>query len=352
MADQLPSVAVVILCWKGRSLLEQFLPSVIRHTPPTAEIVVADNASGDGTAELLQNSFPQITFIALEKNLGFAGGYNAVINRLHHDIIIMLNQDVEVTASWLEPLVLMLLREADTGAVQPRIRSWRQRQLFEYAGAAGGWIDLFGYTFCRGRLFDVLEADRNQYNLPADIFWASGACMAIRRSVYVQAGGLDPDFFAHMEEIDLCWRLKNRGLRIRYCPDSVVYHQGGSALPQGHPFKTYLNYRNNLLMLVKNLPVREALVIVPARMVLDGISALRSVLRGYPRDVPAIARAHWHFLRKLPHLRRPAPRKSLWRHSGVYRASLVWAFFIRRKRYFAQLFAAAARSSSSSTARA
>lgn len=330
-------MAVVILCWKGRTFLEQFLPSVVQHTPSFADIVVADNASGDGTPEWVRNRFPNLTVVELEKNLGFAGGYQQVIGQLPQEFVVLLNQDVEVTPRWLEPLLRMLQDDPRVGAVQPRIRSWADKERFEYAGAAGGWMDCFGYTFCRGRLFDAIEKDENQYATPEKIFWASGACMALRRDLYHLLGGLDPYFFAHMEEIDLCWRMQNRGYTIWYCPDSVVFHVGGSALPQGHSFKTYLNYRNNLLMLAKNLPLHQSLWIVPARMLLDGISAIRSVVRGYPRDLPAIVKAHWHFLRRLPTLHAPRPRKNLFTLSGVYAGSLVWSFFIRQKKVFSLL---------------
>ncbi|MCS6990985.1 MAG: glycosyltransferase family 2 protein [Chitinophagales bacterium] len=337
MELSVPSVAVVILCWRGKTHLQQFLPSVVQHTPHYAQIIVVDNASDDGTAEFIRKTYPQLTFLQLSHNHGYAGGYNEVIKQLSQDIIVLLNQDVEVTAHWLEPILKIFAEQPKVGAVQPRIRSYTQKEYFEYAGAAGGWIDCFGYTFCRGRLFDVLEKDQNQYAVPTEIFWASGACMAVRRHLYVSLGGLDPYFFAHMEEIDLCWRLKNQGHQVWYCPDSVVYHVGGSALPQGHPLKTYLNYRNNLLMLAKNLPLRQACWIIPARMALDGISAIRSVLRGYPRDVLAIVRAHGHFLYRWPTLKATGPRRNFFSHTAVYAGSLVWSFFILKKKYFSQL---------------
>lgn len=331
--------AVVILCWNGRKLLEQFLPSLVKYQPDDADLVVADNASADDSADWVSKNFPSVKLIRLEKNFGFAAGYNEAIRKIGSDLIVLINQDVEVTENWLPPLVKMMESDERIAAVQPRIRSYQKKSHFEYAGAAGGWMDQYGYTFCRGRIFDAIEEDKNQYNTPAEIFWASGACMVVRKQVYEKLGGLDADFFAHMEEIDLCWRIKNEGYRIMYCPDSVVYHLGGASLPQGHPMKTYLNYRNNLIMLEKNLPDELVRKVVRRRELLDGISAFRSVLRGFPNDVLSIWRAHRDYRKGMDtwRKRRTGHEKNFYSLSGVYRGSIVWDFFIRRKRLFSQL---------------
>ena len=243
--------AVVVLCWNGRKLIEEYLPSLLQFQPADSDIIVADNASTDDSVAYLTTHFPSVKILQLEKNFGFAQGYNEVIKTLTHEFVVLINQDVAVTDNWLQPLLRAIESDEKIAAVQPRIRAHLQNEYFEYAGAAGGWIDRFGYTFCRGRIFDVIEKDVNQYDSEMEIFWASGACMLVRRNIYRDLGGLDADFFAHMEEIDLCWRMKNAGYKIIYCPDSMVYHLGGGSLPQGNPFKTYLNYRNNLIMLVK-----------------------------------------------------------------------------------------------------
>jgi GT2 family glycosyltransferase len=319
--------------------MEEFLPTLLQFQSADSEIIVADNASTDDSAEYIRQHFPSVKIIQLEKNFGFAGGYNQAIKQITSEYIVLINQDVAVTLNWLSPMVEMMEKDEQIAAIQPRIRSHLQRSHFEYAGAAGGWIDRFGYTFCRGRIFDAIEEDTNQYNKPAEIFWASGACMLTRKKIYETLGGLDEDFFAHMEEIDLCWRMKNHGYKIMYCPDSVVYHLGGGSLPQGDPFKTYLNYRNNLIMLTKNLPEDEMRRIVISRLLLDGISAIRSLLRGYPKDVSSIWRAHGEFRNGLSKWKskRTGNEKNFFSLTGVYDGSIVKEFFFRKKRKFTEL---------------
>lgn len=319
--------------------MEEFLPSLLQFQSADSEIIVADNASTDDSVAYVRQHFPSVKIIQLEKNFGFAGGYNQAIKQITSEYIVLINQDVAVTENWLSPMLEMMERDEQIGAIQPRIRSHLQRSHFEYAGAGGGWIDRFGYTFCRGRVFDAIEEDTNQYNTPAEIFWASGACMLTRKKTYETLGGLDEDFFSHMEEIDLCWRMKNRGYKIMYCPDSVVYHLGGGSLPQGNPFKTYLNYRNNLIMLTKNLPEKDVLRIVYSRVLLDGISAIRSLLRGYPKDVSSIWKAHGEFRKGLSKWKskRIGNEKDFFSLTGVYRGSIVREFFFRKKRKFTEI---------------
>jgi len=320
--------------------MEEFLPTLLQFQHEDSEIIVADNASTDDSVGYVRQHFPSVKIIQLEKNFGFAGGYNEAIKQITSEYVVLINQDVAVTENWLPPMLKMMEEDETIGALQPRIRAHLQRTHFEYAGAAGGWIDRFGYTFCRGRIFDAVEEDTNQYNTPAEIFWASGACMLTRKKIYESLGGLDEDFFAHMEEIDLCWRMKNAGYKIMYCPDSVVYHLGGGSLPQGNPFKTYLNYRNNMIMLVKNLPKHQVTKIVFSRALLDGISAIRSLLRGYPQDISSIWKAHGDFRKGLSKWKskRKGNEKDFFSLSGVYNGSIVKEFFLKRGNKFPDLF--------------
>ena len=251
-------VAVIILNWNGEKLLREFLPSVVKYTDPgLGRIVVADNASEDDSVRILEQEFPEVELIRFSQNHGFAGGYNRAVGLVPEEIVVLLNSDVEVAPGWLEPLVALLDEEPGIAAVQPKILAYTNRNHFEYAGACGGFIDSLGFPFCRGRILNVTEEDRGQYDEVREVFWCSGAALCIRRESYLQAGGLDERFFAHMEEIDLCWRIRNRGYALKVQPASVVYHLGGGSLPMNHPRKLFLNYRNNLLMLYKNLSPRE-----------------------------------------------------------------------------------------------
>src|ERR1035437_3818437 len=275
------STAIVILNWNGENYLRQFLPSLIENTTmPGVEIIVADNASTDSSLMLLNEKFPSIRTIVFDKNYGFAGGYNKAFEQIEADYFILLNSDVEVTPHWLEPLLAYMDAHKEVAACQPKILSYDQRTRFEHAGAAGGYIDRFGFPYCRGRIVGYAEKDSNQYDSIADIFWATGACLIIRSDIYRQVGGLDDEFFAHMEEIDLCWRLKSRGYRIVCIPESSVFHVGGGALGYESPHKIYLNFRNNLLMLYKKLPARLLEKILKWRFVFDYAAAIQLFVTG------------------------------------------------------------------------
>ncbi|MCA1759959.1 MAG: glycosyltransferase family 2 protein, partial [Bacteroidales bacterium] len=267
-------IAIVILNWNGEKLFPKFLPSVIRNsTEPGTEIYVADNGSTDNSIPFLKENFPEVKIIELKKNYGFAEGYNQALEQVNADYFVLLNSDVEVTPNWLKPCISMLKTDETLAAVQPKILSYEKPHQFEYAGAAGGFIDLFGYPFCKGRILNRMEPDLGQYNSPTPIFWASGACMFIKSKLFNLAGGFDGDFWAHMEEIDLCWRLKNQGYKVAYQPQSVVFHLGGGTLSYNSHKKVYLNFRNNLFMLFKNLPRTQFTRIFFARMILDGVAA-------------------------------------------------------------------------------
>ncbi len=288
-------VSVIILNWNGveHGFIRRYLPSVIQHTDPTlADIIVADNGSNDSSISVLAAEFPQVKVIPLGKNLGFAEGYNQAIAQVQTPLVLLLNDDVAVTEHWLEPLVEHINLHQHTAAVQPKILSDRDHSLFEYAGACGGFLDKHGYPYCRGRIFDTIEKDSGQYDMKMHIMWASGACMLVRRDVYLKAGGLDKYFFAHMEEIDLCWRIRRMGWQISVIPHSVVYHWGGGSLPQGNPVKTKLNFRNSLLMLYKNLPHKTRSKIMFQRKCLDFLAALNFLAHGQWSQVHAIWQAH------------------------------------------------------------
>ncbi|MBO5787829.1 MAG: glycosyltransferase family 2 protein [Bacteroidaceae bacterium] len=272
-------VAVVILNYNGEEMLGRFLPSVVENSPG-ADIIVADNASTDGSVAFVKDNFPSVKIVLLDRNYGFAGGYNRALEKVAADYVLLLNSDVEVTPGWLEPLVALLDADSSIVACQPKILDFKRKTHFEYAGAAGGFIDRYGYPYCRGRLFDTVEEDKGQYDVPCDIFWATGAALLVRAAAYRAAGGLDECFFAHMEEIDLCWRLRSRGYRIVCEPRSVVYHVGGATLSAGNPKKTYLNFRNNLLMLYKNLPACELGKVMRMRCLLDYVAALKFAVTG------------------------------------------------------------------------
>ena len=288
--------AVVILNWNGKQLMEEFLPSVATLSQG-ADVVVADNGSSDGSVEWLKENYPTIRVLAFEENHGFAGGYNLAIETLQeYKYIVLLNSDVEVTAGWVAPLKKYMQLNPDVAACQPKLKSYTNKEMFEYAGAAGGFIDKYGYPFCRGRVFDTTEKDNGQYDGEAkDIFWATGAALMVERESYLAVGGLDTDFFAHMEEIDLCWRLHLLGKRIAVVPQSTVYHLGGGTLAAGNPHKTYLNFRNNLFMLYKNLPLKEGKKLIFKRKLLDGVAACLFLAKGSFGEVKSVWKAHRDF---------------------------------------------------------
>ena len=332
-------VAVVILNWNGEEFLSRFLPSLLAHTPSYVGIFVADNASTDGSVSLVREQFPQVRLILLDTNYGFAGGYNEALKRIDARYYALLNSDVLVTPQWIEPLIDLLDKDEQVAACQPIIRSYHRRDQFEYAGAAGGWIDRFGYPFCRGRIFDNCETDHGQYNEAEPVFWASGAAMLVRAKAFQEAGGFDAFFFAHQEEIDLCWRLQRAGYLILAQPASVVYHVGGGTLPTGSYRKLYLNFRNNLVMLAKNLPVADALWIISARMALDLVASIRGVFTGDITTTRAIHAAHIHFCKWLFRKKHPAtlPKKERAALAGTYSGSIVWQYFVRSKKTFLEI---------------
>ena len=287
-------IAVVLLNWNGQKLLEQFLPALVQYSPE-ATLYLADNASTDDSMAFVKASFPTIQIIENSSNLGFAGGYNIALKSIDAEILALVNTDVEVTKNWLVPIIETFKSEPKTAIIQPKIRDFKNPEFFEYAGAAGGFIDQLGYPFCRGRIFDSLEKDVAQYEDDSEIFWASGACFFIRNAVYNELGGFDADFFAHQEEIDLCWRAKNRGYAIKYNSKSIVYHIGGATLNQENPRKTFLNFRNSLFALTKNLPQKKLFYVLFIRFVLDGIAGLRFLWQGKWKHVFAILKAHFSF---------------------------------------------------------
>lgn len=328
-------VAVIILNWNGRKLLEEFLPSVVQHTPPAwARVVVADNASQDDSVAWLKHHYPQVSLICLPENYGFAGGYNRAIEQVEEEIVVLLNSDVQVTAGWLSPLVDLLKAQPDVAAVQPKIRAYCQKDCFEYAGACGGYIDRWGFPFCRGRILNTLETDNGQYDDVAEVFWCSGAALCIRREKYRQAGGLDERFFAHMEEIDLCWRLRNRGEKLKVCPASVVYHLGGGSLPMDHPRKLFLNYRNNLLMLYKNLSPGEWKRVACKRKRLDLLAAFLFLLKGERAQAKAVRQAYREF-QGLKDFYTPSARGHA--DNCIFQGSIIFKYYIQHVRKFSQL---------------
>ncbi len=295
--------SVIILNWNGESMLRQFLPSVIKNTTGTdTEIVVADNGSTDNSLAVLKE-FPTVRVLTFDRNYGFAEGYNRALKETEARYVVLLNSDVEVTEGWLESLLAFMEEHEDYAACQPKILSYKQKTHFEHAGAAGGYIDRYGYPYCRGRILNNTEEDKGQYDTVADVFWASGACMLVRRETYESCGGLDAAFFAHMEEIDLCWRMNCRGWRLACVPKSVVYHVGGGALDYSNPRKTYLNFRNNLLMLYKNLPPRRLPWVLLMRFLLDYTAMLQSLLTGKPGNAKAVIRAREYKAKRAENLR-------------------------------------------------
>ena len=328
-------VAIIILNWNGEKLLREFLPSVVKNTnADLGRVVVVDNHSTDGSWRCLEQEFPDVERVLFEENFGFAGGYNRAIEMIEAEYVVLLNSDVEVAPGWLEPLVAVLDRDEKVAAVQPKILAYRDKNKFEYAGAAGGYIDYLGFPFCRGSVMDTTEQDYGQYDDEVDVFWATGASLCIRRDVYRATGGLDEAFFAHMEEIDLCWRLKNGGYTLKVVPSSVVYHLGGGSLPMNHPRKLFLNYRNNLLMLHKNLCTKQCKKIFFARVLLDTMAGGLFLLKGQWSNTRSVIRAYKAFreMRKVY----PVPESSM-SLSGIYPRSIVLDYFLRGKKKFSDL---------------
>ena len=302
METQKIKTAVVILNWNGKHWLEKFLANVIGHSP-NAEVIVADNNSTDGSVSYLQEYYPNIRIIQNDGNYGYAKGYNLSLQQIDAEYFVLLNSDIQVTKDWISPIISLMDSDKTISSCQPKILDYNNKNKFEYAGASGGFIDKFGYPFCRGRIFDDLEEDKEQYNDAKEVFWATGACLFVRASHFWEVGGLDEDFFAHQEEIDLCWRLKNKGYKVFVEPKSEVYHVGGGTLNVGSPFKTHLNFRNNLYMLFKNLPLSSLFIIIPIRLVLDGIASITflSNKKGVSH-LFAVMKSHFAFYFEMPKL--------------------------------------------------
>ena len=336
------STAIVILNWNGANYLQQFLPILIENTSISGvEIIVADNASTDTSLEVLRDKFPAIRTIVLDKNYGFAGGYNKALEQVDSDYYVLLNSDVEVTPNWLEPLVEYMNEHDDVAACQPKIHAYHRRTHFEHAGAAGGFIDRFGFPFCRGRILGNAEEDKGQYDSVIDVFWATGACLMTRSKTYWKVGGLDDEFFAHMEEIDLCWRLKSRGYRIVCVPESTVYHIGGGTLNVESPHKTYLNFRNNLLMLYKNIPAKLLKETMFWRVVFDYLAAFQFFVTGKTANAKSVLKARADFNRMQPDFKEKRRENILYattdNESEIFQGSIVLNYYLKGRKTYSTL---------------
>jgi len=334
-------VAVVILNWNGKKFLEKFLPSVILYSTSNAQIIVADNASTDDSVSFLTTNYPQVKIIKNTVNGGFAKGYNDALKQIKAEYYVLLNSDVEVTRNWIEPIIKLMDDDTSIAACQPKIKNYNKKSYFEYAGAAGGFVDKYGYPFCRGRILENIEEDKGQYNDTREIFWATGACLFIRAANFHQVEGFDEDFFAHMEEIDLCWRLKNLGYKVMYCPDSTVYHVGGGTLNKTSSYKTFLNFRNNLMLLLKNHPPNYLYIKIFIRFLLDGIAGLKFLLSGQFNHFIAVIKAHFSFyasfgktLKKRKQLSQGIKQYTT---KAVYLHSIISDYYVRGKKTFTEI---------------
>lgn len=330
--------AVIILNWNGSTMLRKFLPSVLDGTAD-AEVVVADNGSSDDSLSVLEAEFPSVRTIVLDKNYGFAEGYNKAIEAVDAEYVVLLNSDVETPKGWLWPLVEYMDANPDCAACQPKLLAYHDKKRFEYAGGSGGFIDRFGYPFCRGRVFGTVEEDHGQYDDVCDVHWATGACMMVRRNIYIRCGGLDARFFAHNEEIDLCWRMRLYGHRIVCIPKSCVYHVGGGTLPQGNPRKTYLNFRNNLTMLYKNLPAAELKSVMRWRTLLDYVALTQALLKMNFGDVKAILKARRDFngwKAEYAPVRDAIQKNAKTDASIVAPYSVLWRYYVLGKKTYKQ----------------
>lgn len=333
--------AVVILNWNGVEMLTRFLPQVIDYSRDDAVVYVADNASTDNSLEVLRKHFPEVHLVVLDKNWGFAEGYNRALEQIEAEYYVLLNSDVEVSHHWLTPMIEFMDNHPDVAACQPKLLSEKSRDSFEYAGASGGFIDCYGYPFCRGRMFDTVETDNGQYDYATEILWATGACMVVRASDFKEAGGFDARFFAHSEEIDLCWRMSLMGKKIYCIPDSFVYHIGGATLPKNNPMKTYLNFRNNLTMLYKNLPDSELRHVMRVRAVLDYVAAFQALASGRTGDFKAIINGRKAFKKWLPEYRTVRAEIQSMRKTddikGFYRHSILWQYYAKGHKKYSEL---------------
>lgn len=330
-------IAVVILNYNGRHYLEKFLPSVTQYSKE-AEVVIADNASTDDSVRFLQANYPHLRLILLSKNEGFSRGYNLALAQIEATYYVLLNSDVEVTPQWLTAPTALLEEYPQMGACQPKLKAYHDKSYFEYAGAAGGFLDYWGYPFCRGRLFLSMEKDEAQYEESALIFWATGACMFVRSSLYHQLGGLEEDFFAHMEEIDFCWRLQSAGYDVGYTPESEVFHVGGGTLSASNPRKTFLNFRNNLAMLCKNLPSYHLFRVLTARLFLDTLASLKFLLGGNQKDFLAVWKAYYHFYSHFFSWRKKGRAQRIKRLPlQIWSGSLLYHFYVKKSKKFTAL---------------
>ena len=333
--------AVAILNWNGIDLLKRFLPLVVNHSQDLATVYVVDNASRDDSVLWVEENHPEVNIIRHDGNFGYAGGYNKAMGFIKEEFVVLLNSDIETTPNWLEPLYKLFSKIPELAACQPKIRDLKNKEYFEYAGAAGGFMDWLCYPFCRGRIFYALEKDEGQYNQTSDVFWATGAALVVRKSHYFDAGGLDESLFAHMEEIDLCWRMHRNGKRVMYCAESTVYHLGGATLHESSPRKTYLNFRNNMIIMAKNLPKREFLGKLILRLVLDGVAAIKFLFQGQAAHTWQVARAHFGFYARFPRIPRgrkvspnTPPMKTI---PGAFKGTTIWHYFITKQRKFSEL---------------
>lgn len=327
------NIAVVLLNWNGLELLKQFLP-VVENFSAEAAIYVADNNSTDGSKHFVKTQFPSVKWIQLSENFGYAKGYNEALKQVNEEYICLLNTDIEVTQNWLQPVVNLFEKDDSIGIIQPKILDFKNKEYFEYAGAAGGFIDKYGFPFCRGRIFDTLEKDKNQFQTQ-EIFWASGACFFIRNNVFKQLNGFDDHFFAHQEEIDLCWRAFNQNIKVYYCNESLVYHIGGATLKKSNPQKTFLNYRNSLFMLYKNLPKEKRFGIIFKRLCLDGLAGIKLFLSLQPLHTFAIIKAHFAYYGNLSTLKNKQVQNP--KSNYFYTDNIVFDYFLKEKKKFNQL---------------
>lgn len=328
-------LALVILNWNGQSLLEKYLPSVVRFSPE-ATIYVADNASTDNSIAFVKQKFPSVKIIKNDTNGGYAKGYNDALHKINADVYGLINSDIEVTEDWLKPITASFAKHRNMAIAQPKILDLKNKALFEYAGAGGGFIDFFGYPYCRGRIFNTLEKDKGQYNDFSEIFWASGACLFIRAEIFHRLKGFDEDYFAHQEEIDLCWRAQNKGYKVNYIGQSTVYHLGGGTLKENSPRKTFLNFRNSLLSNIKNTPRKHLLSVILTRLILDGVAGLKFALELRPVHTIAVLKAHLSFYKNLPKfLKKRKKLSSRKKHNRHF--SIVWQYFILQRTTFKSL---------------
>lgn len=342
-----PEVAVVILNYNGKKWFEKFMPSVLKTEYSNSKIIVADNGSTDDSLEYLAFNFPEVSIIKLDQNHGFAKGYNEALKQVNSPYLVLLNSDVEVTPNWLTPMITLIEKDASIGAVQPKVLSQRSKEYFEHAGAAGGMMDKWGYPFCIGRIFDKVEKDLGQYDQVSEIFWASGAAMLVKNQLYKQLEGFDADYFAHQEEIDLCWRIKRAGYKVMVQPESVVFHYGGGTLDYQNPKKVYLNFRNSFYSIIKNEPSGKLMWLIPLRLVLDGVAGLMFLLKGQFKNMTAILKAHFSMYRNYPKLLKKKKHyneliqkvsiSSTPNKTGILDKSIIWQYYVRQKKTFNDL---------------